>query len=331
VTEPDLHSPQEVKAYAMALRSLLRYLGVNSGDMQKGVMRIEPNISVRRKGSQILGTRSEIKNLNSFRALERAVAFEIERQSNLLERGELVRQETRGWDESRGVTFTQRVKEGEEDYRYFPEPDLPPLVIEQDWLEQISTSLPELPRAKLNRFQSDYHLSIYDANVLIAEPAVADYFEQVIQESPHASPKIVANWISGDLFNLMNQSGEAIDAIRITPQGLGRLLELVVQGEINQTTGKAVLSQMYSSGKTADEIVTVSGFRQISDEHEMTRLVKHVLDENPEQVEAYMAGKETIGRWLFGQVMRAAKGQANPQVLQKELDAQLLQRKEKGD
>ena len=331
VTEPDLHSPQEVKAYAMALRSLLRYLGVNSGDMQKGVMRIEPNISVRRKGSQILGTRSEIKNLNSFRALERAVAFEIERQSNLLERGELVRQETRGWDESRGVTFTQRVKEGEEDYRYFPEPDLPPLVIEQDWLEQISTSLPELPRAKLDRFQSDYHLSIYDANVLIAEPAVADYFEQVIQEAPHASPKIVANWISGDLFNLMNQSGEVIDAIRITPQGLGRLLELVVQGEINQTTGKAVLSQMYSSGKTADEIVTESGFRQISDEHEMTRLVKYVLDENPEQVDAYLAGKETIGRWLFGQVMRAAKGQANPQVLQKELDAQLLQRKEKGD
>ncbi len=160
---------------------------------------------------------------------------------------------------------------------------------------------------------------------------MADYFEQVIQEAPHASPKIVANWISGDLFNLMNQSGEVIDAIRITPQGLGRLLELVVQGEINQTTGKAVLSQMYSSGKTADEIVTESGFRQISDEHEMTRLVKYVLDENPEQVEAYMAGKETIGRWLFGQVMRVAKGQANPQVLQKELDAQLLQRKEEGD
>ncbi len=177
VTEPDLHSAEEVRLYASALRSLLRYLGVNSGDMQKGVMRIEPNISVRPLGSQALGTRTEIKNLNSFRALERGVEYEIQRQVGLLRRGERVVQETVGWDDLRGVTFTQRLKETEDDYRYFPEPDLPPLVLDPGWVEAVRLSLPELPIARLHRFQKQYGLSAYDAEVLVAERATADYYE----------------------------------------------------------------------------------------------------------------------------------------------------------
>jgi aspartyl-tRNA(Asn)/glutamyl-tRNA(Gln) amidotransferase subunit B len=324
VTEPDLHSAEDVRTYAMALRSVLRYLGVNSGDMQKGVMRVEPNVSVRTAGSSELGTRTEIKNLNSFRALERSVAFEIARQSQLVQQGSRVLQETRGWDEVRGETVPQRVKEGEEDYRYFPEPDLPPLVIDVDWLEQIKESLPELPNARLRRFQEQYGLSAYDANILSDEQVVADFFEDTVHAAPEVAPKAIANWISGELFGLLNQSGEAIDAGHVSPQGLAELVCMVANGEINQNTAKAVLDEMYASGQSAAEIVSSKNLRQISDTGLITTLVNQVLAENPEQVAAYLAGKETISRWLFGQVMRAAKGQANPQVLQQELDRQLL-------
>ena len=323
VTEPDLHSAEDVRAYAMALRSVLRYLNVNSGDMQKGVMRVEPNVSVRPHGSQKLGTRSEIKNLNSFRALERSVSFEIARQSELVQQGNAVLQETRGWDESRAVTFTQRVKEGEEDYRYFPEPDLPPLVIDPDWLGQIKASLPELPYARLQRFQEQYGLSAYDSNVLINEQAVADYYEEAVRSASQVPAKTMANWIIGDLFGLLNQSGEGIEAGRISPQAFGALVGMVAVGEINQNTAKVVLAEMYASGKSAADIVSGKNLRQISDTTLITELVEKVIAENPEQVEAYLAGKETIARWLFGQVMRAAKGQANPQVLQQELERQL--------
>jgi aspartyl-tRNA(Asn)/glutamyl-tRNA(Gln) amidotransferase subunit B len=324
VTEPDLHSAEDVRAYAIALRSVLRYLGVNSGDMQKGVMRVEPNVSVRTAGSSKLGTRTEIKNLNSFRALERSVAFEIARQSQLVQQGSPVLQETRGWDEARGETVPQRVKEGEEDYRYFPEPDLPPLVIDVDWLEQIKESLPELPNARLRRFQEQYGLSAYDANILIDEQVVADFYEDTVHAAPEVAPKAIANWISGELFGLLNQSGEAIDAGHVSPQALAELVCMVANGEINQNTAKAVLDEMYASGQSAAEIVSSKNLRQISDTGLITTLVNQVLAENPEQVAAYLAGKETISRWLFGQVMRAAKGQANPQVLQQELDRQLL-------
>ncbi len=323
VTEPDLCSGEEAHAYASALRSLLRYLGVNSGDLQKGVMRIEPNVSVRPVGSQVLGTRVEIKNLNSFRALERSIAFEIQRQVNKLEHGEVVRQETVGWDDNRGVTFTQRVKEGEEDYRYFPEPDLPPLVIDQEWVNQVRQALPELPDAKFHRFISQYELKEYDAGVLTTEQAVADFFEQAVKAAPAARPKLVANWITGELFGLLNQSDSGIEALQITPQGLGDLIERVSKGEINNTTAKTVLAEMFSSGETAAAIIERRGLRQISDTGQIADLVRQVLAAHPEQVEAYLGGKEALSRWLFGQVMAAAKGKANPQVIQAELERQL--------
>jgi aspartyl-tRNA(Asn)/glutamyl-tRNA(Gln) amidotransferase subunit B len=323
VSEPDLHSAEEARLYAMALRSLLRYLGVNSGDMQKGVMRVEPNISVRPAGSPTLGTRTEIKNLNSFRALERAAAYEIQRQSELLRQGQAVTQETRGWDDARGVTLPQRSKEEADDYRYFPEPDLPPLLIDPAWLEQIRAALPELPAAKLDRFQAQYGLSAYDAGVLTNEPAVAAYFEVTVQAVPELAPKVVANWIGGDLFGLLNQAAVGIEAARIPPAELAALLRMLAGGEINQNTAKMVLAEMFAGGESAEAIVIRRGLRQISDSEAIAELVRGVLDEHPNEVQAYLGGKETLAKWLFGQVMRAAGGQANPQVLQGELERQL--------
>ena len=325
VSEPDLRSAEEVRTFATNLRSMLRYLKVNSGDLEKGVMRIEPNISVRPLGSAELGTRVEVKNLNSFRALERSVTYEIKRQTREIQQGKSVVQQTVGWDENLGVTVLQRTKEEEDDYRYFPEPDLPPLVIEPEWIEGIRSALPELPGAKLHRFTQQYGLSEYDAGVLVAEQAVADYYEEVVAALAEISPeevrpKTIANWIIGELFGLLNQFGVSIEQRRVTPQALASLLLLVSQGEINQNTAKVVLAEMFSTGKPADEIVSARGFTQISDSEFITELVNQVLSANPDQVEDYVRGKDSIARWLFGQVMRSAKGQANPQVVQRELD-----------
>jgi aspartyl-tRNA(Asn)/glutamyl-tRNA(Gln) amidotransferase subunit B len=328
VSEPDLRSAEEVRDYAQSLRSLLRYLRVNSGDLQKGVMRIEPNVSVRAEGSQELGTRVEIKNLNSFRALERGVAYEIQRQSAMLRQGKKVMQETVGWVESKGMTVTQRVKETEDDYRYFPEPDLPPLAIEPQWVERVRASLPELPIVKYRRFRQQYGLSDYDAGVLTAEQAVADYFEQAVAALPKddqgsASFKTLANWISGELFGLLHQAGMSIEDTHIMPQSLAALVQMVAQGEINQNTAKSVLTAMFTTGGTPAKIVFERGLYQISDASLIRNLVRQVLAEHPQQVSEYLGGKEGIARWLFGQVMRAAKGQANPQLIQDELDRQL--------
>ena len=328
VSEPDLRSAEEVRVFATTLRSILRYLGVSSGDMQKGVLRIEPNISVRPLGSQELHTRTEVKNLNSFRALERSVAYEIQRQGELLRQSLPVRQETLGWDENREITVPQRSKEEAHDYRYFPEPDLPPLRVEAEWVKRVRSSLPELPVAKAKRFQEQHALTEYDAGVLTAERNVADYYEQVLAVRPDLPPKVVANWITGDLFGLLNQAGESIDSGKITPPDLGELIWMVVGGEINQNTGKTVLNGMFKTGKSPEEIVSERGLRQISDEDFISTLVSDVLADNPEPVANYLDGKETIARWLFGQVMRAAKGQANPQVVQSELDRQLRDLKE---
>jgi aspartyl-tRNA(Asn)/glutamyl-tRNA(Gln) amidotransferase subunit B len=328
VSEPDLRSAEEVRAYASGLRSLLRYLGVNSGDLQKGVMRLEPNVSVRPRGSPTLGTRVEIKNLNSFRALERGVSFEIERQIALLKQGKSVIQVTVGWDESREITVPQRVKEEEDDYRYFPEPDLPPLVIDSEWIERVRASLPELPGVRYHRFRSQYGLNDYDASVLTAEPAVADYFEQALttvplEDSERINPKMLANWVSGELFGLLNQADLEIEAAPIAPRELTSLVSLEARRTINHNTARSVLAEMFATGKSAQAIVAEHGWQQISDTTFIAELVRQVLVENPQQVAEYLAGKENIARWLFGKVMRAAEGQANPQILQQELESQL--------
>jgi aspartyl-tRNA(Asn)/glutamyl-tRNA(Gln) amidotransferase subunit B len=327
VSEPDMQSAEEVRAYAMTLRSILRYLEVNSGDMQKGIMRIEPNVSVRPKGSQEFRTRTEIKNLNSFRALERSVAYEIQRQSELLRLGERVVQQTLGWDESQGVTVIQRSKEEAHDYRYFPEPDLPPLVVEKEWIARIRAGLPELPADKRRRFMEQYGLNAYDAGVLVAEKAIADYYEQIVSSAPQAGPKMAANWLTGEFFSLLNQSGREIEDTLVEPQALAELIEMVAAEEINQNTAKTVLADMFVSGKQAEEIVSERGLRQISDNELIAGMVAQVLAENGQQVQEYLQGKENISRWLFGQVMRKAKGRANPQVIQQELARQLAELK----
>lgn len=332
VSEPDLHSAIEVRTFAAHLRSILRYLEVNSGDLEKGVLRIEPNISVRPRGSKEFGTRVEVKNLNSFRALERSIAYEIERQIYLLQNGEAIAQQTVGWDERLGETVLQRTKEGEDDYRYFPEPDLPPLVIDPAWIARIQAALPELPVAKFHRFSREYQLSEYDAGLLVAEQSVADYYEAVVsalnkQPSAETSPKMAANWITGELFGLLNQYNVSIELSRVTPQDFAGLLLLVSQGTINQNTAKSVLVEMFQSGKPASDIVAEQGLTQISDGSFITELVDQVLSDNPEQVEQYLQGKDSLARWLFGQVMRKAEGRADPQIIQNELERQLEARR----
>jgi aspartyl-tRNA(Asn)/glutamyl-tRNA(Gln) amidotransferase subunit B len=322
VSQPDMHSVEEVRAYAETLREILRYLEVNSGDMEKGVIRFESNISVREKGSQALNTRVEIKNLNSFRALERATAFEIARQSELVAAGGEVEQETLGWNEAAETTYIQRSKEDAHDYRYFPEPDLPPLVIDVAWLERVRAGLPELPREVRQRFMTAYGLSAYDAGVLTAEKSIAEYFEQAVK-SGDVPPKTIANWMTGDLFALMNQASIAAGDLKVLPKALAELVGLVAAGEINQSSGKSVLSEMFQSGKPAAEIVAERGLVQVSDENLIAELVGQVLDENPGQVESFKAGKESLVNWLFGQVMRKAGGKANPQVVRAELERQL--------
>jgi len=329
VSEPDMHSPEEARAYAMELRTLLRCLGVNSGDMEKGVIRFEANVSLRPAGQTGLGTRVEIKNLNSFRALERSCAYEIQRQAQRLEQGEKIVQETLGWDEGNGVTLSQRSKEEAHDYRYFPEPDLPPLVVEKEWVARLAAALPELPRPKALRLQRQYGLAEADAHLLTEDTAVANYFEQAVKAATETPPRTVANWITGELFGWMNQNGKTIEQIKVSPQELSELVSLAGNGEINLGTAKAVLAEMLSSGQPAQAIIAAGGRQQISDAGLIAGLVKKALAENPQELSSYLEGKETVSNWFFGQVMRSARGQANPQVVRQELEKQLQELKKK--
>jgi aspartyl-tRNA(Asn)/glutamyl-tRNA(Gln) amidotransferase subunit B len=322
VSEPDMHSLESIRAYATGLRAILRYVGVNSGDMEKGVIRFEANVSIRPEGSTGLGTRTEIKNLNSFRSMERAVVYEVERQAKLLEAGLKVDQETLGWDDAAGKTYSQRSKEDAHDYRYFPEPDLPPLLVSEQWIEKVSKSLPELPSEKTHRFIQQYGLSQADAALLVAEKPVSEYFEQVVGAGSVAA-RTVANWITGVLFARMNESGQGIDSIKISPSALAELLGMVSGGEINQNTGKAVLDEMFATGKSPAAIVSDRGLVQVSDIGFIAKIVADALAENLKEVESYKAGKLTVVNFLFGQVMRKAQGKANPQVVRTELEKQL--------
>jgi aspartyl-tRNA(Asn)/glutamyl-tRNA(Gln) amidotransferase subunit B len=319
-----------VRAYGAQLRAILRYLGVNSGDMEKGVIRFEPNISVRPAGSSELRTRTELKNLNSFRALERGTQYEIERQIAVWEAGGLVLQETRGWSEAEGRTLPQRGKEHAHDYRYFPEPDLPPLTLDAAWVDRVRAALPELPAAKRDRFERDLGLSHYDAALLVEEPAVADYFERAVAAQPAASrsPKAIANWMTGELFRLMNASGQTIAAVRVMPEHLAALAELVASGAINTNTAKSVFETMFATGRAPAELVAEQGLAQVSDTVEIERLVAEVIAAHPAELATFLGGKASVEQWFFGQVMRRLRGQGNPQVIRQALAAELAQRRQ---
>jgi aspartyl-tRNA(Asn)/glutamyl-tRNA(Gln) amidotransferase subunit B len=328
VTEPEFRTPDEAYAYLTKLRTIVRYLEVSSGDMEKGAMRCEPNISLRPAGSQRFGTKTEIKNLNSFRAVRQALAYEIQRQTTILEAGEAVQQVTMGWDEAGQRTVLQRVKEGSSDYRYFPEPDLPPLEVDREWVAEIRARMPELPDAKKARFSAEYGLSAYDAEVLTADREVAAYFEAVIKAG--GEPKQAANWVTGELFRLMNQESLALAAVaaQTPPERLAGLMDLVTQGTINLNTAKEVLARMLSSGRPADEIVAAEGLAQVSDRAALVAVIQQVLDAHPGEVRTYLDGKESVAGWLMGQVMRATQGQANPGLARQLLTAELEARRE---
>jgi len=324
VTRPDMHSAEEAYALVTHLRQIVRYLGVSSGDMEKGAMRCEVNLSLRPQGSQELGTKVEIKNLNSFRSVRNAIAYEIERQTRLLEAGTQITQVTMGWDETAEVTRPQRSKEEAHDYRYFPEPDLPPLALESAWVERVRQELPELPYAKRARFVAEYGLSEYDATVLVEDRAVADYFEDVVRcAQPSVHAKLVANWVSGEFFRMMRETGTPIHEVRIRPDDLARLIALVANNTLNQTAAKQVFGVMWQTGRAPEVIVQELDLGQISDREQLAALVTRVLAENAEAVASFRAGKATALRFLIGQVMKATRGRANPQLVEMLLREQL--------
>ncbi len=328
VSAPDIHSAAEAEAYARKLRAILQYLGVNHGDMSKGVLRFEANVSVRPVGSDELRTRTEIKNLNSIRSMVRAIEKEVERQIRLWESGEGVKQATLGWDEAAGRIIIQRVKESASDYRYFPEPDLPIVVMSREQVEAARARLPELPDARRDRFMADLGLSREDAAALVADRAVADYYEAALAAG--ADPKQAANFVLGEIFRLMNAESlprEAIDQIRVTPGALAGLLALVNAGTINLNTAKRVLDILYAEGGDPAQIVAAHGLAQITDEAPIRATIEQVLDAHPAEVAAYLAGQEKLAKFLMGQVMRALRGKGQPQVVQALLDEALAARR----
>jgi aspartyl-tRNA(Asn)/glutamyl-tRNA(Gln) amidotransferase subunit B len=327
VSEPDMRSVEAALAYATKVRAILRYLGVNSGDMEKGVLRFEANVSIRPAGSQELRTRTEIKNLNSFRALTRASAYEIQRQTKIYEAGGEVVQETLGWDDVRGVTVSQRSKEEAHDYRYFPEPDLPPLEISRAWVEQIKAQLPELPEAKNQRFVSAFRLTVKEAKLLTSEKALADYFEKAVSLSKSPA-KIINNWISGEFLRYVNDLGLDLDPLPVPAEHLAQLVDLVTGRTINDNSAKVVLKEMFETGQAPQAIVEAKNLAQVSDEGYLEQVVAQILNDNPKEVASYLAGKETVFQWMMGQVARATKGKADPQVVRQLLVQALSKLKE---
>ena len=326
VSEPDMQTVDQVLSYATQIRAILRYLGVNSGDMEKGVLRFEANISVRPTGSEELRTRTEIKNLNSFRALTRASAYEIERQISVYEGGGTVIQETLGWDDGKGVTLSQRSKEHAHDYRYFPEPDLPPLQLKREWIAQLRSRLPELPAAKKERFVGQYQLKHQEAIFLAADKALADYFEEVVKASKSPA-RTVNRWIAGEVMRHVNDLNLDPADIPIPPASLAKLIDMVASKSVNANAGKTILSEMFRNGGDPEKIAMEKNLAQVSDEGYIQEIIAKILDENPKEVDDYLAGKEAILQWLMGQVARATKGKADPIMAREKLIKELQGRR----
>ncbi len=326
VSEPDMRSPEEARAYLVKLRQILRYIGASRANMEEGNMRCEPNVSIRPAGQAAFGQKVELKNINSFRHAYDAIKFEVERQRQVLESGGAVVQETRGWREDIGQSVSQRTKEYADDYRYFPEPDLPTLVVSREWVERVRARMPELPDARRARFREEYGLSDYDARVLTEVRARADFFEAAValaKGEPRQRAKAVANWVTGDMARLLNASGMEIQECKVTPQGLAELLELQANGTISGKTAKAVFEEMFRSGRAPGDIVREAGLVQITSGDEIAAAVEKVIRDNPKPVEDYRRGKEEAIKFLVGQVMRETRGRARPDVVLQTLEEKL--------
>jgi aspartyl-tRNA(Asn)/glutamyl-tRNA(Gln) amidotransferase subunit B len=313
VSEPDLRSPTEAYAYLTALKQVLLYTEVSDCNMEEGSLRCDANVSVRRRGAEKFGTKAEVKNLNSFRYLQRALEYEIERQISVLESGGKITQETRLWNVAAGRTEPMRSKEFAHDYRYFPEPDLLPVRVSAAWRDEIAAAMPELPEAKRKRFVRDYEITPYDAEVLSSTRALADYFEAVARAGAPAKP--AANWIQVELLRQLNEAGKEIAESPMAPVELAALITKVERGEINAATGKKVFARMFETGKPAAEIIAAEGFSQVSDTGEIERWCREVIEKNPDNLAKYRAGNEGVFKFFVGQVMRASRGQANPQTV----------------
>ena len=322
VTEPDIRSPEEARLFLEKLRLLLQYTEVSDCKMEEGSLRCDANISLRPRGSSAFGVKTEIKNLNSFRAVQRALEFEVERQKALLEAGEAVLPETRHWDEAQGMTFSMRSKEEAADYRYFPDPNLYPLKVDPSWVEAVRAELPELPDARRDRFMDEYGLSLYAAEVLTSSRDLADYFEECLAEVK--DPKLVSNWVMGEVQRWLKAHGLEAASSPVRPKDLAGLLGLIQQNAVSNIVAKDVLEEMFTTGKPAEVIVEEKGWKQISDDESLEAMILEVLEANPGPVADVKAGKAKAIGFLVGQVMKASKGKANPQKVN-ELIRQRLQ------
>jgi aspartyl-tRNA(Asn)/glutamyl-tRNA(Gln) amidotransferase subunit B len=321
VSEPDIRSPKEASEYMKKLRAILRYLGVCDGNMEEGSLRCDANVSVRPVGQKEFGTRAEVKNINSFRFVEKAVEYEIKRQIKVIEEGGKIIQETRLWDSAKGITESMRSKEEAHDYRYFPEPDLVPIIADRRWVDEIRAGLPELPGARRGRFVSAYGIPEYDADLLTSEKAVAEWFEEAVKAGAQA--KSVSNWMMGDLMRLLNEENKSIEECPLKPGQLAEMLKLVEKGTISGKIAKTVFEDMYRTGKDAGTIVKEKGLVQISDESEIEKAVDEVIAKHPQEAGRFRAGEEKLLGFLVGQVMKSTKGKANPQMLNELLKKKL--------
>jgi aspartyl-tRNA(Asn)/glutamyl-tRNA(Gln) amidotransferase subunit B len=315
VSEPEISSPEEARDYLIKLHNILRYLGVSTANMEEGSFRCDANISIRPANSKKLLPKAEVKNMNSFKAVYQALEYEAGRQGKVLEEGGELVQETRGWIDETGITVLQRTKEYAEDYRYFPEPDLPPLALDRAWIEEIKVRLPELPEARRDRFMTQYGLSLYDANVLTSSKTMADYFENCVKLLDFSKAKAVSNWLSGDFSRLLNATNTEIENVKISPKHLAEMLSLVDNGTVSGPAAKAVFEEMFRTGKGASEIIEEKKLSQISDASEIREVVKQVIANNAGAVADYASGKQQALTFIIGQVMKATRGRANPSMV----------------
>ena len=319
VSNPDMSSADEAVEYVKKVRSILRYLDTCDGNMEQGSLRADVNVSVNKPGDE-LGTRCEIKNLNSFKYIHSAIIYEAKRQIRLIESGESINQETRLYNIDTGETRSMRSKEDAHDYRYFPDPDLLPLEIEDKWIEEIKSTIPELPDQKKNRFIKDYNLSEYDAGVIVSDKATSDYYEKVVK---NRSPKLVTTWVTSELFSILNKKNLTIDESPVSHDKLGELIDNIESGKVSNRLAKDIFEEICETGKSPSDIISEKGLSQISDEGELEKLVNDVLSANPENVEKYKNGKDKLFGFFVGEAMKLSKGKANPKILNELLKSKL--------
>lgn len=324
VSKPDMRSAQEAKMYLENLKAILQYTEVSDCKMEEGSLRCDANVSIRPKGSSEFGVKTEIKNMNSFKAVEKAIEYEINRQIEAIKNGEKIVQETRRWDEGKGETIVMRSKEEAHDYRYFPEPDMVYLEVDDNWIENIKATLPELPEKKKARYINEYGLPDYDAGILTSSKALAGYFEETVSKGANA--KDASNWIMGEVLRTLNDREMTIEDIKVKPEDLAKLIELINNGTITGTIAKKVFKDMFETGDNPEKIVKEKGMVQISDENAIRDIVNKVLDENPQSVEDFKNGKTKAMGFVVGQVMKASKGKANPQLVNKLVEEELQKR-----